>query len=96
MDARGPKVKRHRRLQRRDAPPTLGPVQGSRVVVVADAHLGQVPPATAAAFHAFLDAVPTLGDALLINGDLFDFWFEYKRVIPRSWAAITTAGAARS
>jgi len=58
-------------------------VQGSRVVVVADAHLGQVPPATAAAFHAFLDAVPTLGDALLINGDLFDFWFEYKRVIPR-------------
>ncbi len=58
-------------------------MQGSRVVVVADAHLGQVPPATEAAFHAFLDAVPTLGDALLINGDLFDFWFEYKRVIPR-------------
>jgi UDP-2,3-diacylglucosamine hydrolase len=83
MDAQGPKVKRHRRLQRRGPPPTLGPVQGSRVVVVADAHLGQVPPATAAAFHAFLDAVPTLGDALLINGDLFDFWFEYKRVIPR-------------
>jgi len=54
-----------------------------RVVVVADAHLGQVPRATETAFHAFLDAVPDLGDALLINGDLFDFWFEYGAVIPR-------------
>jgi len=42
-----------------------------------------VPPATEVAFHAFLDAVPHLGDALLINGDLFDFWFEYGAVIPR-------------
>ncbi|MGH7701263.1 MAG: UDP-2,3-diacylglucosamine diphosphatase [Gemmatimonadales bacterium] len=59
------------------------PAPPSRVVVVADAHLGQVPPAVEAAFHAFLDALPELGDALLINGDLFDFWFEYRSVIPR-------------
>lgn len=59
------------------------PATPSRVVVVADAHLGQVPAATQAAFHAFLAAVPDLGDALLVNGDLFDFWFEYKSVIPR-------------
>lgn len=59
------------------SPPT------SRVLVVADAHLGQVPPAVAAALHRFLDAVPDLGDALVINGDLFDFWFEYGAVIPR-------------
>lgn len=63
--------------------PTLQPVPPSRVVVVADAHLGQVPPAAEAAFHRFLDALPDLGDALLINGDLFDFWFEYKTVVPR-------------
>jgi len=55
----------------------------SRVVVVADAHLGQVPPATRDAFHAFLEAVPALGDALIVNGDLFDFWCEYGAVIPR-------------
>jgi UDP-2,3-diacylglucosamine hydrolase len=55
----------------------------SRVVVVADAHLGQVTSPEAAAFHAFLAAVPSLGDALLINGDLFDFWFEYGAAIPR-------------
>src|SRR5207237_8804576 len=59
------------------------PAPASRVLVVADAHLGQVPPAVVAAFHRFLDAVPDLGDALLINGDLFDFWFEYGAVIPR-------------
>jgi len=53
------------------------------VLVVADAHLGQVAPAVEAAFHRFLDAVPDLGDALLIDGDLFDFWFEYRAVIPR-------------
>jgi UDP-2,3-diacylglucosamine hydrolase len=52
-------------------------------VVVADAHLGQGAPAVETAFHRFLDAVPDLGDALLINGDLFDFWFEYGAVIPR-------------
>ena len=53
------------------------------MVVVADAHLGQVPAATVASFHAFLDRVPDLGDGLLINGDLFDFWFEWASVIPR-------------
>jgi len=55
----------------------------SRVVVVADAHLGQAPASVKTAFHQFLTAVPDLGDALLINGDLFDFWFEYRSVIPR-------------
>ena len=55
----------------------------ARCLVVADAHLGQVPPATEAAFHAFLDRVPQPGDHLLINGDLFDFWFEYRAVVPR-------------
>jgi UDP-2,3-diacylglucosamine hydrolase len=58
-------------------------VASSRVVVVADAHLGQVPASVEASFHAFLRAVPDLGDELLINGDLFDFWFEYQSVIPR-------------
>jgi UDP-2,3-diacylglucosamine hydrolase len=58
-------------------------VSASRCIVVADAHLGQVPRAVTDAFHAFLDAVPQPGDQLLINGDLFDFWFEYGTVVPR-------------
>ena len=40
---------------------------------------------------AFLDAVPSLGDALLVTGDLFDFWFTWRRVIPRQ--AIRTTAA---
>jgi len=55
----------------------------SRVLVVADAHLGQAPAAVGTLFHRFIDQVPDLGDALVINGDLFDFWFEYGAVIPR-------------
>ena len=68
-----------------------------RVIVVADAHLGQVPAATEAAFHAFLDQVPQPGDHLLINGDLFDFWFEYRAVIPRKhFASVAKLQAVRA
>ena len=56
---------------------------GHTLVVVSDAHLGVAPPAVEEALLEFLDAVPQLGDCLLINGDLFDFWFSYSRVIPR-------------
>jgi UDP-2,3-diacylglucosamine hydrolase len=50
---------------------------------VADAHLGQVPASVARAFHSFLDTVPQPGDELVVNGDLFDFWFEYGSAVPR-------------
>lgn len=56
---------------------------GHALVVVSDAHLGATPSAVEARLLAFLDAVPTLGDCLLVNGDLFDFWYSYRRVIPR-------------
>ncbi len=54
-----------------------------RVVVVGDAHLGSADPRDERAFHDFLAAVPSLGRRLIITGDLFDFWFEYRAVIPR-------------
>jgi UDP-2,3-diacylglucosamine hydrolase len=60
-----------------------------RLVVVADAHLGSAPAADEEAFLAFLDAAPTLGDALLLAGDIYDFWFSYRRVIPRRAARVT-------
>jgi len=66
-------------------------VQGHRLVVVSDAHLGAGSPAAEAAFLEFLDAVPSLGDALLVNGDLFDFWFAWRRVIPRSGFPVAAA-----
>ena len=60
-----------------------------RLVVVADAHLGSAPSADEEAFLAFLDAAPTMGDALLLAGDIYDFWFTYHRVIPRRAARVT-------
>ncbi len=53
------------------------------VIVVGDAHLGSTDPGDERAFHAFLAAVPSLARRLIIMGDLFDFWFEYRAVIPR-------------
>ncbi len=66
-------------------------VPADTVIVVSDAHLGAVPGAVAEAFHRFLGVVPTLADHLVLNGDLFEFWFEYREVIPR--AAFATLAA---
>lgn len=53
-------------------------------IVVSDAHLNEDSHDTTAAFHRFLEAVPDNCDQLLINGDLFEFWFTYQSVIPRA------------
>ncbi len=37
---------------------------------------------------SFLDYVSHYGDRLFIVGDLFDFWFEYRTVIPRGYTNI--------
>jgi UDP-2,3-diacylglucosamine hydrolase len=66
-------------------------VLGHSLVIVSDAHLGVAPARVEEALLQFLDAVPLLGDCLLINGDLFDFWFSYTRVIPRRGFHIVAA-----
>ena len=53
------------------------------VYVVSDTHLGAVPRETERAFWRFLSHVAENASYLLINGDLFDFWFEYRAVILR-------------
>lgn len=67
---------------------------GHQLVVLSDAHLGVTPPSVEEGLLAFLESVPALGDSLLVNGDLFDFWFEYKRVIPRGGFHVVAALAA--
>lgn len=59
------------------------PVLADTVVIVSDVHLGHASERSASSFHRFLESVPDLGTHLVINGDLFDFWFEYRSVIPR-------------
>jgi UDP-2,3-diacylglucosamine hydrolase len=50
--------------------------------IASDVHLGVVPLSTERAFVSFLDHVGENGSALLLAGDLFDFWFEYGDVTP--------------
>jgi len=72
------------------------PMSEKRALVVSDAHLGGVPDTVDSALHAFLDEVPQPGDHLLINGDLFEFWFEYRSVIPRrAFPTLARLAAAR-
>lgn len=52
------------------------------VFLVSDIHLGAVPRATEAAFRRWLLHVKASASRLIVNGDLFDFWFEYGRVVP--------------
>jgi UDP-2,3-diacylglucosamine hydrolase len=52
-------------------------------IIVSDLHLGAVPRAHEEAFIEFLAQVPERTGDLVINGDLFDFWFEYGSVVLR-------------
>jgi UDP-2,3-diacylglucosamine hydrolase len=61
------------------------------VYVVSDTHLGAVPRETERAFRRFLQHTATNAEALLINGDLFDFWFEYRHVILREHFRVVAA-----
>ena len=52
-------------------------------LIVSDAHLGAAPLEYEDAFRRFLARAADRTRDLVINGDLFDFWFEYGTVIPR-------------
>ena len=51
--------------------------------IISDAHLGFAPVDVERAVISFLRHVATSGGSLIINGDLFEFWFEWQTVIPR-------------
>lgn len=54
-------------------------------IIVSDIHLGAAPPENETAFHEFLRTEGAATEDLVINGDLFDFWFEYRTVILRRY-----------
>ncbi len=64
------------------------------VYLTGDIHLGAVPPATERAFLAWLDHAGTRAGTIVVNGDLFDFWFEYRSVVPRGYARVLGSLAA--
>lgn len=61
----------------------------SSIFFLSDAHLGSEEKSTGRRREEllldFLNYVETKGERLYIVGDLFDFWFEYRSVIPRRY-----------
>ena len=59
------------------------PVLPAPCFVFSDAHLGVTPPGVERSLLGFLDHLRDHAGSVVINGDLFDFWFEWQSVIPR-------------
>lgn len=64
---------------------------GAPVFIISDTHLGAASPEVERSLLGFLRALRDNRGTLVVNGDLFDFWFEWKTVIPRN--AFKTLGA---
>jgi UDP-2,3-diacylglucosamine hydrolase len=58
-------------------------VLASPCYIIGDTHLGVGSPDLERRLIDFLRRAPEEARSLVINGDLFDFWFEWKTVIPR-------------
>lgn len=61
------------------------------VYLASDVHLGAVPPEREEAFMGWLRHTPAVASRVVLNGDLFDFWFEYRRGVPRGYDAVLNA-----
>jgi UDP-2,3-diacylglucosamine hydrolase len=59
--------------------------------VISDLHLGHASADVERSLLAFLRSLPGRAGSLLINGDLFEFWFEWKSVVPRSGVRVLAA-----
>jgi UDP-2,3-diacylglucosamine hydrolase len=52
--------------------------------VFSDTHLGFAPASVERDLRAFLAGLRGRAGSLVVNGDLFEFWFEWRRVMPRA------------
>jgi UDP-2,3-diacylglucosamine hydrolase len=59
--------------------------------LVSDAHLGAAPPEVERQVLEFLRAIRGHAASLVVNGDLFDFWFEWRTVVPRHGVRVLAA-----
>lgn len=66
--------------------------QTQTIYFIADAHLGSEPlekeKLKEQHLYSFLENFPRANSRLIICGDLFDFWFEYRHVVPRRYFRI--------
>lgn len=62
-----------------------------RYYFVSDVHLGIRDDASGSrekAFVAFLDSIPEETEAVFFLGDIFDFWVDYREVVPRGYTRV--------
>ena len=63
-----------------------------KVYFASDQHLGAPTPAQSfpreKKFVAWLDEIKDSAEAIFLLGDLFDFWFEYKTVVPKGFVRV--------
>jgi UDP-2,3-diacylglucosamine hydrolase len=66
--------------------------RSAKIYFAADVHLGLCAGTNATerenAFIAWLDKIKTDAETVFLLGDIFDFWFEYKYVVPRGFTRV--------
>ena len=67
------------------------PMSEKPIHLASDIHLGVVPRETEDAFQGWLEHTGTAASQLILNGDLFDFWFEYRSAVPRGHTRVLGA-----
>ncbi len=73
------------------ASPVTPPLLPTPSILLGDAHLGIAPPDAEHALRALLRSVPDRARSLVIMGDLFDFWFGWRHVMPRAGFRVLAA-----
>ncbi len=66
--------------------------QNGKVYFMSDSHLGAFGPSTSREREQllvrWLDEVSRDAEAIYLLGDIFDFWFEYRRVVPKGYVRL--------
>ncbi len=61
------------------------------VYLASDVHLGAAPREMEEAFREWLEHAGERARLIFLNGDLFDFWFEWGSVVPRGYSRVLGA-----
>jgi UDP-2,3-diacylglucosamine hydrolase len=63
-------------------------------IVLSDAHLGPAPAEAERTLLSLLQRAKSEAKSVVLNGDVFDFWFEWRHVMPRTGFRVLAAIAA--
>jgi UDP-2,3-diacylglucosamine hydrolase len=61
------------------------PMERSPVYLASDIHLGAIPAENERAFLRWMEEAAASASQIVLNGDLFDYWFEYRTAIPQGY-----------